>query len=72
MKSKKHSRVAIFLEKSINTRYTAIPAVFKIFKGQTAVLRVGLFPLHRVLRPNPSRIKEFSLPRLQVTIQIGD
>ncbi len=64
------SRVMIFLEQRVDSRNTTIPAVFEVFQGQTTVLRIGFLSLHGVLRPNTSRVEEFHLPRLQVSVQI--
>jgi len=46
--------VMVLLEESINTRNTAVPAIFQIFKGETTILGICLLPLHGILGPDMS------------------
>lgn len=62
--------MTVLLEQCIDTRNTAVPAVLEILQGQAAVLSIGFLPLHGILRPNTGGIKEFSFPRLQISIQV--
>ena len=64
--------MAILLEERVDTRDTTVPAILEILESETAVLRVRLLSLHRVLRPDTGRVHELSLPRLQVAVQVGD
>jgi hypothetical protein len=42
--------VTILLEEGINTRNTAVPAIFQIFNGETTILGICLLPLHGILK----------------------
>mmetsp|Transcript_29770 Transcript_29770/g.62393 ORF Transcript_29770/g.62393 Transcript_29770/m.62393 type:complete len:346 (-) Transcript_29770:4155-5192(-) len=65
-------RVPVLLEERVDPRDAAVPRILQILKRQTAILCVCLLAFQRVLSPNTLRIQELRLPRLQVSIQIGD
>lgn len=67
-----NARVPVFLEEGVDSGNAAIPAVFEILQSEPSVLCVGLLSLHGVLRPDASRVQEFSLPGLEVAIKIRD
>ena len=43
---------SVFLEQSVNSRYTTVPRIFKIVEREPAVLSLGLFSLEGILGPD--------------------
>mmetsp|Transcript_32683 Transcript_32683/g.64772 ORF Transcript_32683/g.64772 Transcript_32683/m.64772 type:complete len:325 (+) Transcript_32683:2190-3164(+) len=62
--------VAILGEKGVDSRYTSVPAVLKILKGEPSVLGVSLLPFKCILRPNALRVYKLALPRLKIPEKI--
>mmetsp|Transcript_35305 Transcript_35305/g.88749 ORF Transcript_35305/g.88749 Transcript_35305/m.88749 type:complete len:781 (-) Transcript_35305:276-2618(-) len=65
-------RVPVLLEQRVDARDAAVPRVLQILQRETAVLRVGLLALQRVLLPHALRVNELHLPRQDVAIEVGD
>jgi len=64
--------VPVLLEEGVDAGDAAVPGVFQVLQGEPPVLRGGLLPLQRVLRPHSLRVDELGLPRLHVAVQVGD
>mmetsp|Transcript_33774 Transcript_33774/g.44564 ORF Transcript_33774/g.44564 Transcript_33774/m.44564 type:complete len:256 (-) Transcript_33774:445-1212(-) len=63
---------AIFLEERVDARHSAIPRVLQVVQRQSTVLRLRLFPFECVLGPDALAVHVLRLPRLDVTIKVGN
>jgi hypothetical protein len=64
--------MSILLEERIDTWNASVPAVFQILQCQSSVLRIRFLSLQSILCPHALRIYELRLPRLDVSVQVGD
>jgi len=56
----------VLLEECVDSRNAVVPRFFQVVQGQTPILGLGLLAFERVLGPNPLRVYELALPRLNV------
>mmetsp|Transcript_46858 Transcript_46858/g.74595 ORF Transcript_46858/g.74595 Transcript_46858/m.74595 type:complete len:205 (+) Transcript_46858:2684-3298(+) len=64
--------VSILLEERVDSGDAAIPCILQILQSQAPVLRRGLLPLQRVLRPDALGVHELGLPGLDVSVEVGN
>jgi len=62
----------ILLEQGVDARYTTIPRVFQVVQRQSTVLGRCFFSLKGIFGPNALGVNEFTFPRLDVAVQVGD
>jgi hypothetical protein len=65
-------RASILLEEGVDTWETTVPTVLKILKGETTVLLLSFETLLRVLGPDTLRVDKLSLPRDDVSENVGN
>lgn len=62
----------ILLEERIDTWNASVPTVLQILQCESSVLRIGFLSFQSILSPHTLRIYELWLPRLDVSVQVGN